>query len=332
MELSTVTASELDRVKPLWLAYHARHFIGADAGAPFVEAETSWCRRRLLYEQALADGGALLVAHTRGVDHGYAAWRPGRMPWPATFDVAPRLADFIALVVPPGHAAAVAATLAAHLEALAATSGFHNGMVSLLAADQETIALYRDRGFTPVWTILARFNVDAPAPEDKNGIPVSQVPPQEVDALRVFCDALHDHHHLVAGHLAPFISHDRSWAAFRPYFLAAAENGLALRVGTGEAPRGMVAATLLKDAPLFTDTWTLSGGVAEIEVLAIAEAARGRGLGKRLMQTIDMRLHALGIRNQIVGAFEPNASAVQFYLDLGFRPAVLQLAKFATGR
>ena len=94
-------------------------------------------------------------------------------------------------------------------------------------------------------------------------------------------------------------------------------------------PLGMVAATLLNDAPLFTDTWALSGDVAEIEVLAIAEPARGQGLGTRLMQAIDARLYERGIRNQIVGAFESNQSAVRFYLNIGFTPAVLQLAKFA---
>lgn len=250
------------------------------------------------------------------------------MPWPATFDVAPRLADFTSLVVLPDHAE-IMAPLAARVEALAAVSGFPNGMVSALAADQKMIAFYRDRGFVPVWTILARFNVDAPETEGDGEIAVSRVPAHEVDDLRVFCDALHDHHGLVAGHLAPFISHDRSWGVFRPYFLVAAENGLALRAGTPDASLGMVAATLLKDAPLFTDTWAIDGGIAEIEVLAVAEAARGQRLGTRLMHAIDVRLYELGIRNQIVGAFEPNQSAVRFYLNLGFTPAVLQLAKFS---
>jgi GNAT superfamily N-acetyltransferase len=328
MELSTLTASEIDRVKPLWLAYHARHLEGASGGAPFLDAKTSWLRRRQICERALAEGGAVVVVHQSGVDHGYATWCPGRMPWPATFDVAPRLADFTSLVVLPDHAE-IMEPLAARVEALAAVSGFPDGMVTALAADQKTIAFYRDRGFVPVWTILARFNVDAPETAGDSEIAVSYVPAHEVDDLRVFCDALHDHHGLVAGHLAPFISHDLSWDVFRPYFLAAAENGLALRAGPRDAPLGMVAATLLKDAPLFTDMWVLSGDVAEIEVLAIAEAARGQGLGTRLMRAIDARLSERGVRNQIVGAFEPNHSAVRFYLNLGFAPAVLQLAKFA---
>jgi GNAT superfamily N-acetyltransferase len=200
--------------------------------------------------------------------------------------------------------------------------------VSALAADQKTIAFYRGRGFVPVWAILARFAVDEPKTEEDGEISLLQVPPEEVDGLRIFCDALHDHHRLVAGHLAPFISDDLSWSVFRPYFLAAAENGLALRAGPQDAPLGMVAATLLKDAPLFTDTWAIDGGIAEIEVLAIAESARGQGLGTRLMQAIDARLYERGIRNQIVGAFEPNHSAARLYLKLGFTPGVLQLAKF----
>lgn len=328
MEISTLTASEIDRVKPLWLACHARHLDGASAGTPFLDAETSWLRRRQICERALAEGGAVVLAHEGGADHGYATWCPGRMPWPATFDVAPRLADFNSLVVLPDRAE-IMDPLAARVEALAAVSGFSDGMVSVLAADQKTIAFYRDRGFVPVWTILARFDGDVRETAGDGEVTVSHVPAHEVDNLRLFCDALHDHHGLVAAYLAPFISHDRSWAVFRPYFLAAAENGLALRVGTRDAPLGMVAATLLKDAPLFTDTWAIDGGIAEIEVLAIAEAERERGLGKRLMQAIDARLQERGIRNQIVGAFEPNRSAVRFYLNLGFTPAVLQLAKFA---
>ena len=97
--------------------------------------------------------------------------------------------------------------------------------------------------------------------------------------------------------------------------------------------------TSLEDRPRYTPTTTFETfpfpwppgheDTSSPVYQAIAEAARGQGLGTRLMQAIDARLYERGIRNQIVGAFEPNRSAVRFYLNIGFTPAVLQLAKFA---
>ncbi|MGE0024824.1 MAG: GNAT family N-acetyltransferase [Hyphomicrobium sp.] len=331
MELTLLAEAELDRVKPLWLAYRAGRLSGSDVAAPLVGAEASWARRRQLYETVLADGGAVVAAHDGEADHGYAAWRPVRMPWPATFDTAPCLADFTSLVVSEGRAD-VADRLATRMEEMAAALWLRNGIASVNSADTRLISFYRRRGFTPVWTILARFDASVPTTQDGGSFAISEVPAHEVDELRSLCDALHDHHRRVAGHLAPFVAHERSWAVFRPYFLASAERGLALRAGAGSAPSGMVTATLLEDAPLVTDVWAVRGDMVEIEVLAVAEAARGRGLGKALMRAIDVRLKEAGIRNQIVGAFAPNHGAVKLYLDLGFKSAVLQLAKFDAGR
>jgi ribosomal protein S18 acetylase RimI-like enzyme len=109
----------------------------------------------------------------------------------------------------------------------------------------------------------------------------------------------------------------------------AAENKLLLRVGPADAPLAMASAGVMHDDPLWADTWVTDPDVADIEVLAVAGAARGRGLGSTLLDALDERLRSAGVLDQVVAAMEPNREAIRFYEQRGLRPAWLQLSRFS---
>jgi ribosomal protein S18 acetylase RimI-like enzyme len=60
--------------------------------------------------------------------------------------------------------------------------------------------------------------------------------------------------------------------------------------------------------------------IAELESLAVAEHARGAGVGAELMRECREILRAQGISFWAVGVVESNAGAVRFYEREGFRP------------
>ena len=65
-------------------------------------------------------------------------------------------------------------------------------------------------------------------------------------------------------------------------------------------------------------------------MLVVAADARGRGLGSAVMDAIDARLQAAGVVDQVIGAIEPNRDAIRLYERRGFRPAWLQMTRFAS--
>jgi ribosomal protein S18 acetylase RimI-like enzyme len=67
-------------------------------------------------------------------------------------------------------------------------------------------------------------------------------------------------------------------------------------------------------------TWDLGDEVGELESLAVAEHARGAGVGTLLVQAARERLRRAGVRFWLVSVVEANAGAVRLYEREGFRP------------
>jgi len=60
--------------------------------------------------------------------------------------------------------------------------------------------------------------------------------------------------------------------------------------------------------------------VGELETLAVAEAARGQGIGTMLIEACQERLRAEGVSHWSVGVVEANEGATKLYERAGFRP------------
>ena len=72
-------------------------------------------------------------------------------------------------------------------------------------------------------------------------------------------------------------------------------------------------------------TWDLGTAVGELESLAVAERARGHGVGTMLMDASRELLRTHGAGYWSVGVVEVNSDAVRRYEREGFRPFYRQL-------
>lgn len=72
-------------------------------------------------------------------------------------------------------------------------------------------------------------------------------------------------------------------------------------------------------------SWDVGERVGEIETLAVAEEARGEGIGTLLIEACRERLRAEGISHWAVGVVEANEGATRLYERAGFRPYYREL-------
>jgi ribosomal protein S18 acetylase RimI-like enzyme len=76
------------------------------------------------------------------------------------------------------------------------------------------------------------------------------------------------------------------------------------------------------------DTYPIGDRWAEIYSLSVAPQARGQGIGTQLLDAIDERLAALGIRDVAVSAMVENEAALRLYQRRGFVPRETVLWRF----
>lgn len=325
MIIDQLPAGDVDRLRPLWLLLHAHHQAVAPQLAPYVGDEDSWSVRRELYATTLAHGGRVLVAHEGGRDLAYALAGPEPMPWPSTFAAGAEVDELLTLVVrPEARGGGIGSRLLDAIEA----EGACDRMIGVVPGNDGAIALYARRGYVPTGVMLTRFGREAPAARG-GAAGVERVAPGETAALRPLWLALHHHHQALAPELAPYTSDDASWALVGTRFAEIAGDGLLWRVGPAAAPVALAYAGIDEDDPLWSDTWVVERAVGEVKMLVVAAEARGRGLGTALMDAVDRELAARGVRDQVVGAFARNAPAIAFYERRGYRPAWLQMTRFA---
>jgi ribosomal protein S18 acetylase RimI-like enzyme len=67
-------------------------------------------------------------------------------------------------------------------------------------------------------------------------------------------------------------------------------------------------------------SWDVGPRVGELETLAVAESARGEGIGTMLIEACRERLREEGVSHWSVGVVEDNAGATRLYEREGFRP------------
>ncbi len=290
----------------------------------------SWAARLGYYEDVLAHSGIALIARVDGADAGYAlaVIEPAR--WPATFAGGPVNAELASLAVRGElRGRGLGAALLAAVEARLDEAGIGDRIIGVVPGNTRAIELYSRRGYEPTWLALTRFGRPSELPAATIPEPIGLVAPDEVDALERLWQSLHAHHRAVAPGLGPFVSADASWAARRPLLATAAQAGLLLRAGPPEHPLGLACLTIARDDPMWADSWVTGRDVAEISVLAVEDSARAAGVASALLNAVDAQLAAAGVHDQAIGAVALNAAAIRLYEQHGFRPAYLDMTRFA---
>jgi len=84
----------------------------------------------------------------------------------------------------------------------------------------------------------------------------------------------------------------------------------------------------LADGP--DDTFPLGARHAEIYSLSVVPDSRGQGIGGQLLDAVDARLSAMGIRDVAVAAMVENEAALRLYARRGFVAREVVLYRFGS--
>jgi ribosomal protein S18 acetylase RimI-like enzyme len=146
-----------------------------------------------------------------------------------------------------------------------------------------------------------------------------------VDELEALFLALHRHHRAVTA--LPLVDDSTAWRARRASYLGwfAERRALLFVARAGGAPVGY--ALVLRHAGE-DDTFPLARGYAEVYSLSVAEAARGAGVGGRLLDAVDAALAAEGDPPLVIAVMAGNDDALRFYTRRGMVPGELLLYRF----
>ena len=152
-----IGAGRLAELRDLWLALHRHH---AEIGSqPLVEDEdSSWQRRRALYEEWLRAGeGIAIVAERDGEPVGYAVVHLHDGP-DDTYPVGARWAEIYSLsVAPQARGQGIGTQLLDAIDDRLTNLGIHDVAVSAMVENDAALRLYQRRGFVPRELILWRF-------------------------------------------------------------------------------------------------------------------------------------------------------------------------------
>ena len=150
---------------------------------------------------------------------------------------------------------------------------------------------------------------------------VETVGVEGIDRVEPLWRAMVEHHRAVVGHEVPVRATDVTWPLRRVQYedwIGRGDGVLLLAVtAPGAEPDGYACVrTSAGGGP----TFALGERVGELESLAVAEHARGAGVGSLLIAAARERMRELGVSHWLVSVVDANAGAVRFYEREGFRP------------
>jgi ribosomal protein S18 acetylase RimI-like enzyme len=129
-----------------------------------------------------------------------------------------------------------------------------------------------------------------------------------------------DAHRAVAGQTWPVRASEDAWAIRRKEYLGWLEDGTGtLLIATIGGSAALVGYAMLCVHPPGA-TWDLGAEIGELESLAVAEEARGQGVGSALLEACRTELTSRGIAYWSVAVVDANAGAVRLYERVGFEP------------
>ena len=149
----------------------------------------------------------------------------------------------------------------------------------------------------------------------------------EVDRVAPLFKQLVEFHREVIDGAWPVRGADAAWAHRRGQYLEWLGDGsarmLAAVPAEDESAQPLGYAVLAIKPSMAS--WDVDERVGELETLAVAEAARGRGIGSALVEACRELLREEGITNWAVAVVEANADATRLYEREGFRPFYRQM-------
>ena len=162
----------------------------------------------------------------------------------------------------------------------------------------------------------------------------------DMDLVGPLWVAVHHQHVKSMPQLAPYVSDDETWRVRREMYeelLAKPETLLLLAfVGetseTSETSETVVgyglAHVMPADEGWIPDTWVTGPRIGEIESLSVLPQYRGSGLGSELLDRLEQHLHAIGVKDLVLGALPGNTDAIRLYERRGYQPTWLYLSRF----
>jgi GNAT superfamily N-acetyltransferase len=156
------TRTDIERVRPLWLALHRIHRDANPELAPHVDDDASWTKRRTLYEHCLESPDAfflLVERDERLIGYVMVAVEPdGDVLWSDTWQVGDKVAELETIfVVPEERGRGLGGLLLDVVDAELEARGIRDLAIGAVPGNTAALRLYERRGFLPSWTIMTRF-------------------------------------------------------------------------------------------------------------------------------------------------------------------------------
>jgi GNAT superfamily N-acetyltransferase len=141
-----------------------------------------------------------------------------------------------------------------------------------------------------------------------------------LDAPRALWLSLRDHHHSIAPELGPVRPDEETWARRRSEYAAwlAEANGAFFLVARRDGQ--VLAYAFVRPLRRSSTTWAIEHDDLDIETLSVSPAARGSGIGARMIALVREEVARGGYGGLQVTAIAQNAGALRFYEREGFAP------------
>jgi GNAT superfamily N-acetyltransferase len=146
-----------------------------------------------------------------------------------------------------------------------------------------------------------------------------------LDAARPLWLALRDHHHAAAPELGAVREDGDTWARRRAQYaawLAAGDGAFFLLARRGDQ---VLAYAFVRPVQRVSTTWAMEHRCLELETLSVSPAARGSGIGTRMVALVREEVARGGYGGLQVTAIAQNAGALRFYEREGFAPELIHL-------
>jgi GNAT superfamily N-acetyltransferase len=149
----------------------------------------------------------------------------------------------------------------------------------------------------------------------------------EVDRVQHLFEGLVGFHRDVVEGAWPTRSEEAGWVHRREQYVEWLGTGEArmLAAVPGDDPEAAPSGYAVLSVKPSPASWDIGRRVGELETLAVADEARGAGIGTMLIEACRERLRAEGVTHWAVGVVEANEDATRLYERVGFRPFYRQL-------
>jgi ribosomal protein S18 acetylase RimI-like enzyme len=154
------------------------------------------------------------------------------------------------------------------------------------------------------------------------GFEVVELTREEIDRVGPLFKGLVEFHREVVEGAWPVREKEAAWAIRRRQYeewLGEGSARMLVAVPADDPAASPLGYAVLSIKPSMA-SWDVGERIGEIETLAVAEGARGEGIGTMLVEACRERLRAEGVSHWAVGVVEANSGATRLYERAGFRP------------